>query len=45
VAKNGAGYDDAIARLLSTTSKHGRFVLSVEAVLHRTGDVVNPHFW
>jgi zinc/manganese transport system substrate-binding protein len=45
VVKNGAGYDDAIAKLLSSTSKHGRIVLSIDEVLHRTGDGVNPHFW
>jgi zinc/manganese transport system substrate-binding protein len=45
VMKNGAGYDDAVAKLLSVTSKHGRVVLSVDEVLHRTGDGVNPHFW
>jgi zinc/manganese transport system substrate-binding protein len=45
VVKNGAGYDDAIAKLLSTTSRHGRVVVSVDEVLHRTGNDVNPHFW
>jgi zinc/manganese transport system substrate-binding protein len=45
VVKNGAGYDDAIAKLLSTTSRRGRVVLSVDEVLHLTGDGVNPHFW
>jgi zinc/manganese transport system substrate-binding protein len=45
VVKNGAGYDDAIDKLLSVTSKRGRAVLSVDEVLHRTGDGVNPHFW
>jgi zinc/manganese transport system substrate-binding protein len=45
VVKNGAGYDDAIGKLLSVTSKHGRVVLSVDEVLHRTGGGVNPHFW
>jgi zinc/manganese transport system substrate-binding protein len=45
VVKNGAGYDDAIAKLLSTTTGHGRVVLSVDDVLQRTGDGVNPHFW
>src|SRR5262249_37996211 len=29
----------------SVTSKRGRVVLSVDEVLHRTGDGVNPHFW
>jgi zinc/manganese transport system substrate-binding protein len=45
VLKNGAGYDDAVGKLLSVTSKRGRVVLSVDQVLHRTGDGVNPHFW
>jgi zinc/manganese transport system substrate-binding protein len=45
VIKNGAGYDDAVGKLLSVTSKRGRVVLSVDEVLHRTGDGVNPHFW
>jgi zinc/manganese transport system substrate-binding protein len=45
VVKNGAGYDDAVGKLLAVTSKHGRVVVSVDAVLHRTGDGVNPHFW
>jgi zinc/manganese transport system substrate-binding protein len=45
VVKNGAGYDDAIGKLLSVTSNRGRVVLSVDQVLHRTGDGVNPHFW
>jgi zinc/manganese transport system substrate-binding protein len=45
VVKNGAGYDDAVGKLLSVTSKRGRVVVSVDEVLHRTGDGVNPHFW
>jgi zinc/manganese transport system substrate-binding protein len=45
VVKNGAGYDDAIGKLLSITSKRGRVVVSVDEVLHRTGEGVNPHFW
>jgi zinc/manganese transport system substrate-binding protein len=45
VVKNGAGYDDAVGKLLSVTSKRGRVVLSIDEVLHRTGDGVNPHFW
>jgi zinc/manganese transport system substrate-binding protein len=45
VVKNGAGYDDAVGKLLSVTSRRGRAVLSVDEVLRRTGVGVNPHFW
>jgi zinc/manganese transport system substrate-binding protein len=45
VIENGAGYDDAIGKLLSVTSKHGRVVLTVANVLGVTGNDANPHLW
>jgi zinc/manganese transport system substrate-binding protein len=45
VIKNGGGYDDAIAKLLSVSSSRSRVVVSVDEVLHETADGVNPHFW
>jgi zinc/manganese transport system substrate-binding protein len=45
VIVNGAGYDDFVSKLLSATSSNGRVVLSIEQVLHATGNDVNPHLW
>jgi len=45
VIENGVGYDDFIAKLLSSTSNHDRVVLTVQTVLHATGNDTNPHLW
>ncbi len=45
VILNGLGYDDAIDKLLSGTSKSGRAVLTVADVLHTSGADANPHLW
>jgi zinc/manganese transport system substrate-binding protein len=45
VIENGAGYDDFVSKLLAGTSNGSRTVLSVQQLLHATGDDVNPHFW
>ncbi len=46
VILNGLGYDDAIDKLLSGTSKSGRAVLTVADVLDVHGGAdANPHLW
>jgi len=45
VVVNGAGYDDFVAKLLSSTSHAGRIVVKVSDVLHVTGGDANPHLW
>jgi len=45
VVLNGVGYDDFVAKLLSSTSNQGRVVLKVSDVLHVTGGDANPHLW
>ena len=44
VVRNGLGYDDFMSKLLSSTSKRGRIVVSVQDVLHASADA-NPHLW
>ena len=44
VIRNGLGYDDFMSKLLSSTSKRGRIVVSVQDVLHASADA-NPHLW
>jgi zinc/manganese transport system substrate-binding protein len=44
VVVNGAGYDDFVSKLLSSTSHKGRVVLRVADVLHAGADA-NPHLW
>jgi zinc/manganese transport system substrate-binding protein len=44
VIVNGAGYDDAINKLLAVTSNRDRVVMTVQQVLHQRDDV-NPHLW
>jgi zinc/manganese transport system substrate-binding protein len=44
VIVNGAGYDDFVSKLLSSTSHKGRVVLTVADLLH-AGNDANPHLW
>jgi zinc/manganese transport system substrate-binding protein len=44
VIVNGAGYDDFVSKLLSSTSHQGRVVLTVADLLH-VGNNANPHLW
>jgi zinc/manganese transport system substrate-binding protein len=44
VVVNGAGYDDFVSKLLSSTSHKGRVVLRIADVLHVGADS-NPHLW
>jgi zinc/manganese transport system substrate-binding protein len=44
VIVNGAGYDDFVSKLLSSTSHKGRVVLTVADLLH-AGNNANPHLW
>jgi zinc/manganese transport system substrate-binding protein len=44
VIVNGAGYDDFVSKLLSSTSHTGRVVLTVADLLH-AGNDANPHLW
>jgi zinc/manganese transport system substrate-binding protein len=45
VIVNGVGYDDSVSKLLSNSSSAGRVVVSIEDVLHVTGNDANPHLW
>jgi zinc/manganese transport system substrate-binding protein len=45
VIENGLGYDDFMGKVLATVGSGGRHVLSVQQVLHVTGDNPNPHLW
>lgn len=42
---NGAHYDVWLERLLANGGRHARRVLSVAALMGRTGTDVNPHLW
>ncbi|HEX4052237.1 MAG TPA: zinc ABC transporter substrate-binding protein [Steroidobacteraceae bacterium] len=42
---NGAHYDTWLERLLANSGRHARRVLSVAALMGRTGTGVNPHLW
>jgi zinc/manganese transport system substrate-binding protein len=42
---NGAHYDAWLERLLANAGRHARRILSVAALMDRTGTDVNPHLW
>jgi zinc/manganese transport system substrate-binding protein len=42
---NGAHYDAWLERLLANAGRHARRVVSVAALMGRTGTNVNPHLW
>ncbi|MGH7722794.1 MAG: metal ABC transporter solute-binding protein, Zn/Mn family [Candidatus Dormibacteria bacterium] len=45
VIENGAGYDDFVDRLLSTTPNSARDVVTVATMVGSNGTNPNPHFW
>ncbi len=45
IIENGAGYDDFVAKLLSTNPNGSRDVISVAATVGLSGANPNPHLW
>jgi zinc/manganese transport system substrate-binding protein len=45
VIKNGLGYDDFVDKLLATTGRSDRIVITIADVLGVRGNNANPHLW